>query len=258
MSRYIQIEFPSVSTEQKEILIAELAEINFEGFEESDTGLKAFATANNFDEEALSRIASQQTVPYNKNIIEETNWNKLWESNFQPIVVDDFVAIRAAFHDPMPGTEHELVITPQMSFGTGHHATTYMMIQQMRQIDFRDKIVLDFGTGTGILAILAEKLGAARIIAIDKDDWSIENAEENSRQNNCSLIELQKSDKAGAGITFDIILANINKDVILDNLSSLTGQLAKNGTLVLSGILPTDENDIFRKTGEYSLQLTGG
>jgi ribosomal protein L11 methyltransferase len=171
------------------------------------------------------------------------------------VIVDDFVAIRADFHEPVRGVEHEIIVTPKMSFGTGHHATTYMMIQQMRQIDFTGKRVFDFGTGTGILAILAEKMGAKKIVAVDNDDWSIENAGENIQRNNCSLIELRKANDPGMDSSFDIILANINKNVILENFPTIINQLAEGGVLLLSGLLKEDEYDIFRKSIEYSLQL---
>ncbi|MDP4262057.1 MAG: 50S ribosomal protein L11 methyltransferase [Bacteroidota bacterium] len=255
MRGYIEIEFPSIATDQKEILIAELDEIGFEGFEESETSLKAFIPASAFDEAAFIEIATQQKAIYNKSILEETNWNTVWESNFNPIIIDNFVAVRAEFHEPVKNAEHELIITPRMSFGTGHHATTCMMIEQMRQIDFAGKIVFDFGTGTGILAILAEKLGANTIIAVDNDEWSIENATENIQRNNCSLIRLYKNDRPVTDQSFDIILANINKNVILDCLPLLAGQLRNGGVLLLCGLLPEDENDVFRKTSEYSLQI---
>ncbi|MEI9809072.1 MAG: 50S ribosomal protein L11 methyltransferase [Bacteroidota bacterium] len=203
----------------------------------------------------MDEIALQQKVSFNKTIIEETNWNQLWESNFDPVIVDDFVAVRADFHAPVKGVEHEIIVTPKMSFGTGHHATTYMMIQQMRQIDFTGKTVLDFGTGTGVLAILAEKLGAQKITALDHDDWSIDNAGENISRNNCKLIRLKKADTANVDNSCDIILANINKNVILDNFPVLVKQLAPGGILLLSGLLPGDQHDIFRKNDAYSLQL---
>jgi ribosomal protein L11 methyltransferase len=255
MSQYIQIEFLNINPEQSSMLIAQLSDMSFEGFEENETSLKAFIPVKSFDESALEELAKHHGVLFNKTIIEETNWNQLWESNFDPVIVDDFVAIRADFHEPVKGVEHEIIITPKMSFGTGHHATTYMMIQQMRQIDFRNKTVLDFGTGTGILAILAEKLGAKKVIAIDNDDWSMENARENVSRNNCSLISLQKADSAHVDNSFDIVLANINKHVILGNFSVLVKQLASAGTLLLSGLLPEDKDDIFRINAEYSLQL---
>jgi len=255
MPRYIQIEFDRITSEQSSILVAQLSEMNFEGFEESEISLKAFIPVKGYDEQAVNEIALKQQVSFNKTIIEETNWNQLWESNFDPVIVNDFVAIRAGFHEPIKGVEHEIVITPKMSFGTGHHATTYMMIGQMKQIDFRNKIVLDFGTGTGVLAILAEKLGAKKIVAIDHDDWSIDNAAENIHWNNCSLIELKKADSADVDNSFDIILANINKNVISDNFSAFAKQLKPGGILLLSGLLQEDKDDIFRKNTEYSLQL---
>lgn len=254
MAEYIQVEFPSVTSEQKDILIAQLASVGFEGFEETDEALKAFIPSKNFHEDVLNEIAGEKTI-FNKSVIKETNWNKVWESNFNPVCVDDFVAVRAEFHQTIKGVQHEIIITPKMSFGTGHHATTFMMIQQMGEIDFTGKIVLDFGTGTGVLAILAEKLGAKKIIAIDHDEWSIENANENISNNHCSRIELKKADTASVDNSFDVILANINKNVILDNFSLLVKHLAPGGVMLLSGLLIDDEDVIFRKSGEYSLHI---
>jgi len=154
------------------------------------------------------------------------------------------VAIRADFHAPIVNVENEILITPKMSFGTGHHATTFLMMQQMRNIDFNNKSVFDFGTGTGILAILAEKLGATSVFAIDNDEWSIENAKENAAKNACMHIDLALKDDPGGEETFDIILANINKNVILTYLSVLVNRLKKGGYLLLSGLLKEDEEDI--------------
>ena len=254
MAEYIQVEFPSITPEQKDILIAQLASVGFEGFEETDDALKAFIPSKNFHEDVLIEIAGEKTI-FNKSVIKETNWTKVWESNFNPVCVDDFVAVRAEFHQPIKGVQHEIIITPKMSFGTGHHATTFMMIRQMGEIDFTGKIVLEFGTGTGVLAILAEKLGAKKITAIDNDEWSIENANENISNNHCSRIELIKADTASGNSSFDVILANINKNVILDNFSSLVKHLAPGGVMLLSGLLADDEDVIFRKSGEYSLHL---
>ena len=142
-----------------------------------------------------------------------------------------------------------------MSFGTGHHATTYMMIQQMGEIDFKDKTVFDFGTGTGVLAILAAKLGANNVFAVDNDHWSIENANENFEKNNCTKVDLQKTDDAGSGNQYDIILANINKNVILENMSNLSEQLLLDGVLLLSGLLVEDETDIVKAAGKFQLKL---
>ena len=144
----------------------------------------------------------------------------------------------------MTDVAHEVVITPKMSFGTGHHATTWMMIRQMKEIDFKDKVVFDFGTGTGVLAILAEKLHAKKIIAADIDDWSIENARENISLNQCTRIHILQMDSMSTDDVFDIILANINKNVLLDNMEKMAGQLKNKGVLLLSGLLTSDETDI--------------
>jgi ribosomal protein L11 methyltransferase len=255
MNEYVQIEFPAIPGELKDILIADLSAQGFEGFEETEDGLKAFISSVSYDEKALQELAGERNAGFNKTIIGETNWNEVWESNFDPVVVDDFVAIRADFHKPVLGVMHEIVVTPKMSFGTGHHATTFMMLQQMREVDFRDKTVLDFGTGTGVLAILAEKLGAKKVVAIDNDDWSIENAKENIKNNVCRSITLQKADTPEMDETFDIILANINRNVIVENFHFLRSQLAMGGTLLLSGILKEDGDVIFHNTVEYSLHI---
>jgi ribosomal protein L11 methyltransferase len=168
----------------------------------------------------------------------------LWESNFEPVVVEDFCKVRADFHPASGSAKHDIIITPKMSFGTGHHATTYMMIQQMRDLDFKGKAVADFGTGTGILAILAEKLGSSKVVAIDYDEWSIQNAEENILKNGCTAISLQQADTFSPPENFDIILANINRNVILDNLDGLVFGLNAKAFLLISGILKEDEKDI--------------
>lgn len=255
MATYIQLEFQNISSEQTDILIAQLSEIGFDGFEEEKNILKAFIPSTDFIETAVNEIAACQQLSFTQSTIEDTNWTAVWESNFQPVIIDDFVGIRADFHTPITGVEQEIVITPKMSFGTGHHATTYLMIKQMREIDFARKSVIDFGTGTGILAILAEKLGAASVLAIDYDEWSIENAEENLRKNSCSKFELKQADNAAGNEPVDIILANINKQVILDNFSVLVKSLIPSGLLLFSGLLETDEMDILKEAGKNSLQL---
>ncbi len=254
MARYIQIEFRDILTEQSDLLLAQLSMVGFEGFEEEENIFKAFIPYDQFDEAAVLAIVADHHLSFHQSVIEETNWNAVWESNFKPVIIDDFVAIRAHFHEPIAGVAHELVITPKMSFGTGHHATTLMMIRHMRLIGFAGKRVLDFGTGTGILSILAEKLGAAAITAIDNDEWSITNAMENLERNACIKTMVEIADQATGDRSFDIILANINKNVILDNLDSLTKQLAPRGLLVLSGLLAPDEHEILDKTEKLSLK----
>lgn len=255
MNEYIQIEFQNIVSEKSDLLIAELDLLGFDGFEETETNLKAFIKSTNFNESALKEIVDKLEVSYKKTVIEETNWNAVWESNFQAVMVDDFAGIRADFHAPLVNLEHEIIITPKMSFGTGHHATTYMMIQQMREIEFKGKSVFDFGTGTGVLAILAEKMGASAIVAIDNDDWSIENATENFNRNACNNIEVFKTNTADLNKSFDIILANINKNVILLNLTILISQLNPHGILLLSGLLSEDEPDIIEAVGKNNAFL---
>jgi ribosomal protein L11 methyltransferase len=255
MSSYLRLHFTGISAEQSEILIAELSEVGIEGFEEGADELKAYIPTDNWNDSAIKEIAERVGVSYSKELIEETNWNQVWESNFQPVTVDEFVSIRAHFHEPVKGVKHEIIITPKMSFGTGHHATTFMMIQMMESIQMEGSSLLDFGTGTGVLAILASKCGASPVIAIDNDDWSIANARENILQNNCASIILKKGDTARLNLVFDIILANINKNVILDNFASLVKQLDRAGVLVLSGLLTSDEPEILAMAKEQGLTL---
>lgn len=244
MTDYIQIQFQDLQPEQIEILIAQLSDAAFEGFEEGETSLKAFIRSDVFDETTLNDICYKYQVSFEQSVISPENWNQIWESSFEPVEVDDFALVRAHFHPTSTKTTHEIIITPKMSFGTGHHDTTYMMIRAMKDIDFKNKSVLDFGTGTGILAILAEKLGAAQILAIDNDTWAIENSEENIVRNGVKKIELRLTDKVPDAQKFDVILANINKNVILENLNTLKQQLNANGDLLISGILRDDLNEV--------------
>lgn len=255
MTKYIQVEFKNISRERSDILVALLNEIGFDGFEEEESNLKAFIPENNFDKSIFQKNIEPFQISFSATTIEETNWNQFWESSFDPVVVDDFVAVRADFHEPMKEVKHEIIITPKMSFGTGHHATTYMMMQQMREVDFKDKTVFDFGTGTGVLAILAEKLGAKKITAIDNDEWSIENARENIKRNSCMVIELQLNSTANMKSRFDVILANINKNVILENLEFLEKQLLPGGVLLISGLLTTDEQEILSECNKKGLKF---
>ena len=244
MSNYCEITIQIASEEQSDILVAELSELGYEGFEEMDGQLKAFIKEADFDETILNKLLSNDSITYTLSIINKQNWNAVWEANFEPVQVDDFVGVRASFHPTFQNLEYEIVITPKMSFGTGHHATTYMVMQLMRELDFTGKTVFDFGTGTGILAILAEKLGAQSILAVDNDDWCIENATENIQINRCEHITIDKIDILKFDSKFDIIIANINKNVILQNIAILKQGLEKGGQIVLSGLLAEDETDI--------------
>lgn len=239
------------------MLIALLGEMGYDGFEQEDERLQAYIRADKFDETALHELLTAHGLTYTLQQIAERNWNEEWEAAFQPVVVEGFCAIRAHFHPPMPEVEYELIITPKMSFGTGHHATTYMMLQAMRGIDLRGKRVLDFGTGTGVLAILAERMGAVHVAAIDNDDWSIENARENVVTNGCSRIEVLKRDRvADVEGPFDVILANINKHVILKQLGNLEQQLTADGVILLSGLLSDDAEDVDNEAAKNNLSVS--
>jgi ribosomal protein L11 methyltransferase len=240
MADYIQVTIPAVQGEKAEILIALLAEAGYEGFEETAVGLNAFIPSADFNEPALQELLATHQLAYSLQSIAQQNWNAQWESGFEPVRVDDFAAIRAGFHAPCEGVRYEIIITPKMSFGTGHHATTYMMVQQMEKINFTGKTVLDFGAGTGVLAILAEKMGAAAVLAIDNDDWSITNTMENLEANGCRLTQALKADAVPADEQFDVILANINLHVITASLPAIVKACKPGAAVLISGFLAGD------------------
>lgn len=239
---YCQFSFNTNSVSECEILIAQLGEIGFEGFEEDGTLLKAFIKEQEINKNAVDDIAKNANIDYTVLIIEQQNWNAAWESSFEPVTVNDFAAVRASFHAPVKNVLHDIIITPKMSFGTGHHATTYLMIEQMSRINFNNKAVLDFGTGTGVLAILANKMGASFVTAIDNDDWSIENAHENIGANNCSAINIKKAEAISPEKKYEIILANINLNVIVQNMEAIKSCCLPGTIILLSGFLYSDED----------------
>lgn len=255
MQYYIQLTTTADSAQQ-EILIALLSENGFEGFEENENELRAFIAEKDFHEGEIQKIFTSLSLSYEKKIIQQMNWNEEWEKNFDPIIVDDFCGIRAAFHHPIKNVAHEIIITPKMSFGTGHHATTFLMIEAMRDIDFTHKTVLDFGTGTGILAILSEKLGAGKIYAIDNDEWSIINAQENIIANDSKNIIVEQADRINFSNTrFDIILANVNRNVILDQLPFIRQQLKPQSVVLLSGLLNEDFDEVEKQARNNNLSI---
>lgn len=252
MANHTQISIEATE-EQQDILISQLEDLGATGYEQTDTHLLAY-----FDEDAFPSYevnALLQNFTFQLTTLPQQNWNAVWESNFEPVIVEDFCAVRAHFHEPIIHVTHEILITPKMSFGTGHHATTYMMMQQMQDLDFINKEVFDFGTGTGILSILAEKLGAAKILAIDNDEWSIENTAENIEKNNCRKITATFSSNIPSDKAFDIILANINRNVILQYFSQLKQVVKENGYILFSGLLREDKAIIEKTAREYGLQL---
>ena len=251
MKQFLKIKIICASSEEAEILIAKLSEINFYAFEEENNLLNAYVNEEDFDEEKLKEILPSQTI-FTKKIIKEENWNQQWESQLKPVIINSFVAIRPSFSPPINSVQHELIITPKMSFGTGHHATTHLMVELMEGLDFKNKKVVDFGTGTGVLSILAEKLGALSVVALDNDDWSIENAAENIKANQCIKNVLRKQDSLSGIDLVDILLANINVNVLKQTSKDMSSAVKNGGFLVISGFFISDEQEmenVFRENG---------
>lgn len=247
-----------VSAEQADLLIAALSAAGVEGFEEQTDTLIAYIPEADFDETLLQSVLVPYGITYTKETIQQTNWNALWESNFEPVQVGDFCGIRAAFHPPFtPKPAYEIVITPKMSFGTGHHATTSSVIKLMQGLPIAGKKVFDFGTGTGILAILADMMGADEVDAIDYDEWAVNNTLENISANNTGNTKVWQADNLDAVKgPYDIILANINLNVLLRFMTDMRRLLRPGGTLLLSGIMPSDEEQITQSAvpAGFSLQ----
>ena len=233
-----------------EILIAYLSEIDFNGFYEVDGILKAFISSTDFDELVFSSLlgsleGEDVEISYEKLEIENRNWNASWEANFDPVEIAQQLYIRAPFHEQKENFNSTIIIQPKMSFGTGHHQTTFLMCEAILRLDLVDKKVLDMGTGTGVLAILSEKKGSKDITAIDIEEWSIENCEENIVLNECTFIDTICGDvNLIDGKKFDVILANINKNILKKHLPKYFDSLYENGLLYLSGFFCTDVSEL--------------
>ncbi len=212
------------------------------GIEEKENELIAYWDEDQFDQEAVYQIADNYGIKLERHLLPTRNWNAEWEKNFPPVIIDGFCSVRAAFHTAPENILFDIVITPKMSFGTGHHATTASMIGMMKKLSFVNANVLDFGTGTGVLAILAEKMGAPRVIAIDNDEWSYNNALENCENNKTQHIIVRQATADDLDDTpqFDIILANINRHILLAYMQKMYILANENATLLLSGILVED------------------
>ena len=240
METIIRIDIAVKTQDESDILIAQLSDFGFYAFEETPHVLSCFSKSSDYNDPVLQSYLFSLPIEFKLIKIEQQNWNAHWESSFQPVVVENYVMVRADFHQK--GTEHliDLIITPKMSFGTAHHPTTYLMIQAMQDISFAGHRVLDFGTGTGILAILAFKLGAVDIWALDVDVWSINNSIENCKVNESHNISVLMSDSIPTGEQFQIIMANISLNTILEKSFEIKTASCINGLLLVSGFLTRD------------------
>ncbi|KOS05183.1 ribosomal protein L11 methyltransferase [Flavobacterium akiainvivens] len=242
-----------------EILIAELGETAFESFEETETGLSAYVQKQFWTEDILSEIqilnSGEFKISFTKEEIEQVNWNEEWEKNFEPIDVDGTCRVRAPFHE-YKEVQYDIVIEPKMSFGTGHHETTFMMIKHLLETELEGKKTLDMGCGTAILAILAEMKGAKPLDAIDIDHWCYLNSIENAERNNCHNITVEEGDAALlTGRKYDVIIANINRNILLNDMQQYVDCLNEKGILLLSGFYEEDIPYIDESCTEKGLKL---
>jgi ribosomal protein L11 methyltransferase len=249
-----------------EIFMAELAEIGFSTFQEKEDGTGLFAYSDENQkieasqiEELFQQYESLTSVTYELGSVEKENWNADWEKNYQPIEVEDKILVRADFHPPNPKFPIEIVVTPKMSFGTGHHETTYQMLNLMHDMELKGADILDAGCGTGILAILAAIKGASKVDAYDIDEWAVENTNENFSLNSIgnSIYKVWKGEveTIPQASVYDLILANINKNILLADIQYLQNHIKTDGFLMLSGFYEHDVQDILNECEKYSFEL---
>jgi len=243
--------------ELADILVAELAEVGFDTFEDNDEGFCAYTTEDVFNPDAVAEIMARYAgigeLNYTHRVITRQNWNAEWEKNFQPLVIADKVSVRAPFHPKPEGIEYDIVIMPRMSFGTGHHETTALMLENQLGVDHAGKRVLDMGCGTGILAIMAELLGARQVLAVDVEPWTVENARDNAAENSCRTIECRLGgvETLADEAPFDLILANINRNVLLEDMHEYSRLLPAGQPILFSGFY---EEDLDKITAEAERQ----
>lgn len=247
-----------------DILIAELADIGFESFSEEADGLKAYISACRYRSRAVNSIyeryvkAGPEKLSFEVQRLGGRNWNVVWESNFEPVVIAGKCLIRAPFHAANPDIAHEIIIEPKMSFGTGHHETTSLAVEWLLEMDLKDKAVLDMGCGTGVLAILAAKKGAQPVTAIDNYLYAWENTQENAERNSVQNIQILHGDASLLGKeTYDVIIANITRNVLLEDMAKYHQVLNTGGVLLLSGFLSFDKDTIFAEADRLGLKLVG-
>ena len=244
--------------EFSEILMAELSLLPFESFVEEPPFLTGYISEQQLDPEQLDEILhkyEKQIESSSLETVKRTNWNEEWEKNYDPIVVDDRVIVAASFHELEKDYDYKLIIDPKMSFGTGHHETTHQMISSMLEMDIRGKEVLDAGCGTGVLAIMAEKMGAKKVTGVDIDEWAVENSQDNIQINNCQEIDIRLGTVKLLEGSFEVILANINKNVLLEESATYVNLLQPGSHLLLSGFYTSDNPDLIHCFENLGMQF---
>lgn len=259
MNNYLEFNFKIEPLQPwNEILMAELIDVGFDSFTEEYEGILGYIPTDRYVADELKQLPvflnEAVTITYTYSEMPNINWNEEWEKNFSPINIENQVSIRAEFHENQ-NLPHEIIIQPKMSFGTGHHATTYLMIQQMLDMDMKDKTVLDMGCGTSVLAIFAKQQGAGKTLAIDIDEWSVENSIENAARNGVELEISQGTAENLGSENFDIILANINRNILISDIPKYVSVLNSGGQLLLSGLCFFDVDDIMEVCKEQNLSL---
>jgi ribosomal protein L11 methyltransferase len=247
-------------THVPDLLIAQLADLGFESFTEEDDGIRAYIPANGFTLEIETKLASGDLKDllksYKSNLIKDQNWNAVWESAYEPVMIDNRCLIRAPFHAANPAIPYEIIIEPKMSFGTAHHETTRLMIQYLLDLSVKGKKVLDMGSGTGVLAILAALKGAGPVTAIDNEEWAYNNAIENARNNNQEEILVLLGDASLLrNQHYDFVLANINRNILLNDIPEYRKCLSVGGSLIMSGFYEEDLALISTKAFEFGMEL---
>lgn len=252
--KYIQVtfSFKAIEDYQQDLLIAELGDIGFNTFEETEAGFLAFIELNIYSEDQLKSVLEQfdgEFEPvYVVSEIEGKNWNEEWEKNFEPLIINDQCYVRATFHEAQPSYTYEIVIDPKMAFGTGHHQTTTMMMQYILETDVKGKDILDMGCGTAILAILAAKKGASKLVAIDNDEVCYESSVENAALNGIENLEaLCGGKEVIPAAAFDMILANINRNILLDQIPVYAKVLKGGGSIFFSGFYESPDLDMIKE-----------
>lgn len=243
-----------------EILIAEISQAGFDSFLENENGFEAYAEVDRFDQFQVDEIKKKynqvKPLEFSWDRIEKKNWNEEWERGYEPIIVNDQCVIKAEFHNIEKEYPYTITITPKMSFGTGHHQTTYLMIQSQLEIDHKDKMVMDAGCGTAILSIMAAKRGAQQVDAFDIDEWSVINGKENIEVNGCTNISIRQGEISNLTFNhnYDLVLANINKNILMKELPQYVSYLNSNGQILLSGFYEKDIPELVARAHQYNLK----